>query len=132
MAHAATATAETHHPHGDGYSGDHSGGDHHGPTWLLLFGIFVVLMILTVITVGVTTYDFGYRMNLVVALVIAFVKATLVGIYFMHLRWDPPIFSYVLVASLAFVTLFIVFSLLDTAETLDYVEQRAVMQASQP
>ncbi len=110
---------------------DHAAHEHHGPSLLLLFGIFLVLMLLTVATVGVTRYDFGYEMNLVVALVIAFVKATLVGIYFMHLRWDPPIFAYVLVASLLFVTLFIIFSLLDTAETMPYVDQRTTMQASQ-
>lgn len=109
---------------------DHADHAHHGPSLFLLTVIFATLMILTLITVGVTVFDFGYKLNLAVALVIALVKATLVGLYFMHLRWDPPIFAFTLVASLGFVTLFIVFSLIDTAEVLPYIEARAVMDAS--
>ncbi len=110
---------------------DHGAHEHHGPSLLFLAVIFVVLMFLTLVTVGVTVFDFGYQLNLVVALVIAFVKATLVGLYFMHLRWDPPIFGFTLAASLGFVTLFIVFSLIDTSEVLPDVEARAVQTASE-
>lgn len=109
---------------------DHHEHEHHGPSLLLLFVIFLVLMFLTLVTVGVTVFDFGYQLNLVVAMAIALVKAALVGMFFMHLRWDPPIFSYTLVASLLFVTLFIVFSMIDTTESLPQLEQKAVSQVS--
>jgi len=93
--------------------------EHTGPHVVplsLLVVIFLALMFLTIVTVGVTSFDFGYTANLVVALVIAFVKAALVGLYFMHLRWDNPFNGVILIASLLFVTLFIGVSLLDTGE----------------
>jgi len=110
---------------------DHDHDEHHGPSLLLLFGIFVTLMFLTFVTVGITVFDFGYRLNLVVALAIAFVKAILVGLYFMHLRWDPPIFAFTLVVSLGFVALFIAFTLLDTNENLIYLQEAATQRAAE-
>lgn len=109
----------------------HDDHEHHGPSLLLLAGIFVTLMLLTLLTVGITIFDFGYRLNLVVALAIAFVKAILVGMYFMHLRWDPPIFAFTLVVSLGFVALFIAFTLLDTNENLIYLQEAATQRAGE-
>jgi len=76
---AATETAHT---------GDHSEhGDHHVlPLWLLI-GTWVVLMILTVLTVTAAQYDLG-AFDLPVAMGIATVKATLVLMIFMHLGFD--------------------------------------------
>jgi cytochrome c oxidase subunit 4 len=52
------------------------------------FGIFFVLMALTAVTVGAAMLDLG-RLNIVVAMTIAVIKATLVLLYFMHLRYSP-------------------------------------------
>jgi len=49
--------------------------------------IFTALLVLTLLTVGVALIDLG-RLNIVVALVIATFKATLVLLYFMHLRYS--------------------------------------------
>jgi len=49
--------------------------------------IFAALMVLTAITVGVAYLDLGV-LNPVVALSIAVLKATLVVLFFMHLRWS--------------------------------------------
>ena len=49
------------------------------------FTVFVVLLILTYTTYWVAFIDLG-RFNTVVALVIAFGKALLVALYFMHVR----------------------------------------------
>jgi len=81
----------------------------------MLLLTFAALMVLTVLTVGVTAFDFGYTINLVVAIGIAFVKAVLVGAIFMHLMYDTPINGLILIGSLAFVALFIVFTLVDAA-----------------
>lgn len=78
-----------------------------------LVGVLVVLLGLTVITVAVTFVDLG-NLNLVVALVIALVKGSLVLLYFMHLRWDRPFNAVVLIAALVFVVIFVGLSLLDT------------------
>jgi cytochrome c oxidase subunit 4 len=82
----------------------------------LLVGVFAALMVLTAITVGATLVDLGPRMNLVIAMLIATVKAGLVVTYFMHLRWDRPFNTLVFLGSLLFVSLFISMTLLDKSE----------------
>jgi cytochrome c oxidase subunit 4 len=47
--------------------------------------VFVVLMLLLALTVAAARVDFG-RLNPVIAMGIAVVKAALIAIYFMHLR----------------------------------------------
>jgi len=81
----------------------------------ILLGVFGALAVLTVVTVAVTYVDLG-EMNLIVALAIAVVKATLVALYFMHLRWDRPINAVVFVTAIVFVTIFVAIALLDTQE----------------
>ena len=51
-------------------------------------GVFVALAILTVLTVAASTVDFGGSTNVVIALVIAVCKASLVAAIFMHLKWE--------------------------------------------
>ncbi|MEK6320597.1 MAG: cytochrome C oxidase subunit IV family protein [Acidobacteriota bacterium] len=53
----------------------------------IYFIIFGALIVLTVATVIVAIYDLG-RWNAVVALTIAVLKATLVVLYFMHVRYS--------------------------------------------
>lgn len=53
-------------------------------------GILFALIIFTFITVGASYFDFG-KLNVIVAVVIATIKATLVALVFMHLRHDKPI-----------------------------------------
>lgn len=52
--------------------------------------IFLTLMVLTGVTVAVAFYDLG-RWSDVVALTIAVTKATLVILYFMHVRYSTPL-----------------------------------------
>lgn len=49
--------------------------------------VFVTLLLLTLVTVDVAFYNFGF-LNLYIALTIATCKATLVVLYFMHLRYS--------------------------------------------
>ena len=81
----------------------------------LLLSIGAALLVLTAVTVGVTYVDLG-RLNVAVALLIAVVKATLVALYFMHLRWDRPLNAVVFVAAIGFVLLFVLFAVMDTTE----------------
>ena len=48
--------------------------------------VFAILVTLTAVTTAVAFVDLG-RMNVVIMLVIAVTKATLVVLYFMHARW---------------------------------------------
>ena len=81
----------------------------------ILIATGFALLVLTVITVLAAEFDFG-RANVFVALAIAAVKASLVVLFFMHLRWDRPFNSFIFVASIFFVGLFIAFALTDTVE----------------
>src|SRR5881394_1041597 len=53
----------------------------------LYYVIFIALVVLTVVTWSVAKLDLG-KMNAVVALTIAVIKATLVVLYFMHVRYS--------------------------------------------
>jgi cytochrome c oxidase subunit 4 len=70
--------------------------------------IFVALIVLTGITYVVATQDFGV-LNTPIALAVALVKASLVVIYFMGLRYNTPLTKVVAVGG--FFWLFILFGL---------------------
>ena len=79
----------------------------------VLAGVWVTLLVLTWVTVSATGIDLG-RFNLWLAMAIATVKAALVLLYFMHMRYDRPINAIVFVTALLFVMLFVGFALMDT------------------
>ena len=82
----------------------------------LLFGVFVALTVLTIITVGQASFDLG-SYDVLVVMVIATIKALLVGAFFMHLAWDKPFNIICFVGSFVFVGLFIMFTLFDSRKT---------------
>jgi len=92
----------------------HEGVGHVAPLWILL-AVFGALLVLTALTVGVAYVDLG-NLNLMVAMGVAVAKATLVVLYFMHLRWDKPFNAVVFIGALLFVALFVLFALLDTQQ----------------
>jgi cytochrome c oxidase subunit IV len=77
-------------------------------------GTIIALFILTAITVYVAGFDFGSNfVNLMIAMAIATVKASLVVLFFMHLRWEKGINAIVFLSSIFFVGVFMVFTFLD-------------------
>lgn len=78
------------------------------------------LLVLTIVTVAAAQVDFEKwdlrELNIWVAMAIAVVKASLVCLFFMHLKWDRPFNAFVLVGALAFVALFIAFAMTDRSE----------------
>jgi cytochrome c oxidase subunit 4 len=76
--------------------------------------------------------------NMPVALGIALVKATIVALIFMHLRWDRPFNLLVLVGSILFVLLLIAFASMDvhqyepTIFTGNAPEAQATLDANAP
>jgi cytochrome c oxidase subunit 4 len=93
-------------------AGAHQHVGHVVPLWILM-AVAGVLLVLTWLTVAVTAYDFGPSMNLLIAMAIALVKALLVALFFMHLWWDRPINGIVFIGALFFVSIFVVFALMD-------------------
>ncbi|MBA3569135.1 MAG: cytochrome C oxidase subunit IV family protein [Pyrinomonadaceae bacterium] len=63
--------------------------------------IFLALMTGTAVTVLAAFQDFPGRLNVIVAMTIAVVKATLVVLYFMHVRYSARLI-WVVVASALF------------------------------
>jgi cytochrome c oxidase subunit 4 len=72
----------------------------------------LTLLFLTVVTVGASYIDFGSG-NIVIALAIATVKATIVALFFMHLLHDKPINGVIAIGGFIFLGLFLTFVLLD-------------------
>jgi cytochrome c oxidase subunit IV len=70
--------------------------------------IFLILLVGTALTVWAAFVDFPWRLNTIVALTIATVKATFVVLYFMHVRWSSRL-TWV-VAGSGFFWLLIMFS----------------------
>ena len=76
---------------------------------------FAALLALTALTVAASRVDFG-ELNTAIAIGIAVVKATLVALFFMHLRYEGRYLRTVLAAAVAFAVLFTVFVAFDTTQ----------------
>lgn len=81
----------------------------------VLLTVFAVLMALTVVTVAAASFNLG-TWSLWIALGIATVKASLVALYFMHLRYDNRFYALIFVTALVFLALFLVLTLMDTLQ----------------
>jgi cytochrome c oxidase subunit 4 len=79
----------------------------------LLLTVYFILIVCTVLTYSVSRIDLG-QFNIWAALGIAVFKASLVVLYFMHLRWDSPFNALAIITALVFVSLFIGLALLDS------------------
>jgi cytochrome c oxidase subunit 4 len=87
--------------------------------------VFLALMVLTALTIISAHIDLGHG-NLVLALIIAVVKASLVVTYFMHLRYGPRMWRAILFAGILAVLLMMFLSIDDlrtrhTSTFLPYV-----------
>jgi len=106
-----------HSEHDHDHHAEH--GEHHGlghvASKRVLFGTWGTLMVLTIVTVTASKIDFGAaELNLLIAMVIAVIKATLVCLFFMHLKYDKLFHSVVFVSAILLATLFVTFALMDS------------------
>ena len=76
------------------------------------FGVFAALLVGTALTTWVSTVDLG-KLNDVVALAIAGTKATLVLLYFMHVRYSSKLIWAFAIAGFVWLVLFFVLILAD-------------------
>ena len=74
--------------------------------------IFFSLMVFTLLTVFAATRDFG-RWNIVIALVIATIKASLVILFFMHGKYSARRTKLVIVAGFFWLAIMLVLTLAD-------------------
>jgi cytochrome c oxidase subunit 4 len=77
----------------------------------IYFAVFFALIVLTWLTTGVSTLDLG-RWNIFVALAIAICKASLVVLFFMHVRYSTRLTKMIVMCALFWLVLllFIVMS----------------------
>jgi cytochrome c oxidase subunit 4 len=74
--------------------------------------VFVTLLLLTLVTVDVAFYDAGW-LSLYIALAIATTKATLVILYFMHLRYSSKLTWAFVATGLLFLVILLAFTMSD-------------------
>ncbi|HZQ67849.1 MAG TPA: cytochrome C oxidase subunit IV family protein [Terriglobales bacterium] len=67
----------------------------------LYYAIWILLLVLTVVTAWIATIDLG-PLNTIVALAIATVKATVVVLFFMHVKYTSEKMTKVVIASAIF------------------------------
>lgn len=97
-------------------STEHAHAQHGGPA--VYTRNLIALLILTGLTIGAAFIDLGSG-NVVVALAIASIKATLVALFFMHLRWEKPVNSIIAIAGFLFLGIFLMFDFLDVGTRID-------------
>lgn len=98
---------------------DHDDGHHglsHVASTKVLVGTGGALLVLTAITVLATKVDFGSSINLALAMFIAVVKATLVVLFFMHLKYDKLFHTVIFVSAILAAALFVGFTLMDSGQ----------------
>jgi cytochrome c oxidase subunit 4 len=78
----------------------------------IYIGIFLSLMVLTAATVAAAYVNLG-AFNIVIALAIASLKATLVVLYFMHVRYSPKRTHMVIIAAVFWLAIMLALTLSD-------------------
>ena len=76
------------------------------------YTIFAILMFCTYLTVQIAFLDLG-AMNAVAALVIAVFKATLVVLFFMHVKYSPRLTWAVVIGSIFWLGILLAFTMSD-------------------
>jgi cytochrome c oxidase subunit 4 len=76
------------------------------------FAVFTALIVLTATTTAVAFSDLG-PWNTVVALGIAFIKATLVALFFMHVKYSPRLTQITVAGGLFWLVILIALTLSD-------------------
>lgn len=76
--------------------------------------VFVGLLFLTGMTVGQSYVDLG-KLNIVLVLLIATLKASLVVTFFMHLKWDNKFNALIFLSTIFFIGVFFTYTMNDTS-----------------
>jgi cytochrome c oxidase subunit IV len=140
MTHGPASLHDTVDPH-ETLSKDeaHSAHVHVTPYWPM-FWVFMILLALTALTVwssnvhgfwiGNTEIVLGGTAHILIAMTIAVVKALLVAMYFMHLKYDQPMNTVVAGATVFAVIMFIGLTLADSATrgVMDPMEHKKVIE----
>jgi cytochrome c oxidase subunit 4 len=75
--------------------------------------VFLGLLFLTGMTVGQSYVDLG-KLNIVLVILIATMKASLVVTFFMHLKWDNKFNALIFISTIFFIGVFFAYTMNDT------------------
>ncbi len=90
--------------------------EHHVVPIKYYIGVFLLLMVLTVLTVAVAKIDLEKiwgPLNIIVAMTIAVIKATAVVLIFMHVRWSSKLTQVAVVSTLFWLAILLIFTISD-------------------
>ncbi len=93
----------------DSTTGEH---EQHLIPYKTFVNIWLALVALTLVTVGASYADLKH-MSTFTAILIACVKSGLVAMYFMHLRFEKPIFTWFFVAAIGTYAIFVILTFAD-------------------
>ena len=103
--------------HESGYDDETHSDLGHVASKKVLFGTWGTLRVLTVVTVTTSKIHLGSAgINLAVAMLIATIKASLVCIFFMHLKYDKRFHAIVFLSAILLATLFVSFTMMDSGQ----------------
>jgi cytochrome c oxidase subunit 4 len=92
---------------------------HHHVNYLM---IFFTLVVLTVVTVAVAFYRFNNEMvNVLLALLVASIKATFVAMYFMHLKFEGKLIYCIFIVPLCLTVLLVCALIPDVAHGIHHI-----------
>ena len=94
---------------------EHDEGEHHGPGLGVYFGVFGALLVLTGVTVAAAFTDLGH-FSALVAVGIAAVKATMVVLYFMHVRYSTRLIGLYAASGFLFVAILLGITMSEVAD----------------
>jgi cytochrome c oxidase subunit 4 len=106
MSHSTTIETEA-------VAHSHAANHNHVMPLSILISTFAALILLTVITASTSKLQIGPA-EIWVAMGIATIKAGLVALYFMHLRYDKPLNALLILFSLVFAAIFVGLALVDS------------------
>ena len=101
--------------------------EHHIIPLKVYFIVFAVLMFLTAFTVLAAKVDLG-SFNIILAMLIAIIKSSLVLLFFMHLYYDNKTNLLFFLGSVIFLCIFITFTLID----INYREEIYEIKGASP
>ncbi len=105
---------------------------HHGgpKIYLVVLGALIALTVVTVQAAGV---NFGSTTtNVIIAMAIASIKASLVALFFMHLRWDKPLNATIFVGGLCFLGIMLTFTFMDNTTRVEVRPETPSIDMSAP
>lgn len=82
---------------------------HHGPSLTTYFTVFLALMVLTAVTVGVAYVHIPAAAAVAVA--IASLKATIVVLFFMHVRYETKMIRLSAVSGIVFLAILLIITM---------------------